>query len=53
MRAAADCREANRGDVGEDFVVGIACGESQAAMEARSHVGCGAITIGFLSHRPA
>ena len=34
-RADVDCRETDQGDVREETVVGNACEESQAAMEAR------------------
>ena len=39
-RAAADCREANLGDMRQQVVVGNACGETQAAMESNTAESC-------------
>ena len=37
VRAAVDCGETDQGDVKEEIVVGNACGEGRAAIEARRY----------------
>ena len=53
MRAAVDCGEMDQGDVGEEIVVGNACGgkpgSSRSKAIAESREGSGAITIASLS----